>query len=416
MAFADRYLSRHTNNQCLIDKNPAKDVKIIVIIPSYNESGLINSLDSLFKAEISDFSIEVIVNINWPEDADEGIIERSERLFTEASDWSERHSSNKRQFFILKSPLQRKKHAGVGLARKIAMDEATRRFNILDKEDGLICSFDADSECDPNYFQKIAEHFNKNPKTDACSIYFEHPITGTEFPPEAYQGITLYELHLRYYVRALRFTGHPNIFQTIGSAFAVKTSIYCKEGGMNKKKAGEDFYFLQKIFDLGNYSDCNTTRVIPSSRPSDRVPFGTGRAISDYLKSGEELKTYNPELFLELKIFIQTIKQTDFEDTNFRQHFLDAIPPTIMDYLKSINFEIILDEIINNSSNPQSFVKRFFRWFNMFRIMKFLNYAEKYYPEIEVKKASGALLKLESHEIQEANARTLLIHYRELEK
>lgn len=416
MSFADSYIAKHTSNECLIDPQPAKDLNIVLIIPSYNESGLIKSLDSLFRADPTDFSVEIIVNINWPEDANIDIIESSESSFKEALYWTEKHSTESRKFFILKSPNLRKKHAGVGLARKIAMDEAVRRYNLLDKKDGLICSFDADAECDPNYFQKIDQHFKENPFTDACSIYFEHPTEGTEFPENVYQGIVLYELHLRYYIQALRFTEHPNIFQTVGSSFAVKASTYCKEGGMNKKKAGEDFYFLQKIFDLGNYSDCNTTRVIPSPRPSDRVPFGTGRAISEYINTGKEFRTYNPELFLELKRFILDVKNINSIETGFQREFLESIPKMLKEYLGSVQFENKLNEIVDNSSNPQSFIKRFFRWFNMFRMMKFLNYSVITYPEVEIKEAAIKLLSLRKMGNPEDDAKTILNYYRELER
>ena len=64
---------------------------------------------------------------------------------------------------------------------------------------------------------------------------------------------------------------------------------------MNRKKAGEDFYFLQKLFDAGHFSECNTTRVIPSPRPSDRVIFGTGPAIREYLETAVSL-TFHPGL------------------------------------------------------------------------------------------------------------------------
>ncbi len=33
----------------------------------------------------------------------------------------------------------------------------------------------------------------------------------------------------------------------VGSALAVKALQYVKAGGMNRKQAGEDFYFVQKL-------------------------------------------------------------------------------------------------------------------------------------------------------------------------
>ena len=69
------------------------------------------------------------------------------------------------------------------MARKIGMDEAVRRFERIKKEDGIIVCFDADSECAANYFIEVEKHFNQSGQ-GACSIYFEHPISGQEFSKE----------------------------------------------------------------------------------------------------------------------------------------------------------------------------------------------------------------------------------------
>ncbi|MCF8379373.1 MAG: hypothetical protein K9H49_07335 [Bacteroidales bacterium] len=416
MSFADRYLSKQSIENGLIKENPAEDLKFILIIPSYNESGLIKSLDSLYNTLPTESSVEIIVNINWPEYASAEIVNQSQILYELALEWATQHSTEKKKFFIILSPSLPKKHAGVGLARKIAMDEAIFRFNTLDKPDGIICSFDADSLCDADYFQKTDLHYKHNPATDGCSIYFEHPISGHEFSAEVYQGIIQYELHLRYYLQAFRYAGHPHCFHTVGSSFSVRADAYCREGGMNRKKAGEDFYFLQKIFDLGNFSECNTTRVIPSPRPSDRVPFGTGKVITEFIESGNSLQSYNFKLFLELKEFIEYILKSDPFTPQYKKELKIAIPFALSEYFKTIDFEPILEEIISNSSGEKSFRKRFFRWFNMFRIMKFLNFGRTIFPDVAVSEAATELLKLKNINHLETNSEILLKIYRDMER
>lgn len=416
MSFADHYLAKQSLQKGLIKDDPSEDLKFIVIIPSYNESGLLKSLDSLLKALSPTTSIEVIVNINWPENADPDIINESLRLYNESLKWAKQFSTDNKRFYIIKSPSLKKKHAGVGLARKIAMDEAIFRFNLLDKPDGIICSFDADSICEANYFQKLEAHFLNFPSTDGCSIYFEHPTSGNDFPDSIYHGIIQYELHLRYYLQAFRFSKHPHCFHTVGSSFSVRANAYCREGGMNKKKAGEDFYFLQKIFDLGNFTECNTTAVIPSPRPSDRVPFGTGKVISEYALNKKELLTYNPKLFLALKEFIEYILNNKLSGAQFKDGLNKAIPDVLSEYFKSIDFETVIDEIILNSSGEKSFRKRFFRWFNMFRIMKFLNFGKNIYPDVPVTKAATKLLSLKGVNVSDQNSLELLEIYRALER
>jgi hypothetical protein len=106
------------------------------------------------------------------------------------------------------------------------------------------------------------------------------------FPPTVFDAVINYELHQRYYLQAVRYTGYPFAYHTVGSCFAVLAETYCRMGGLSRRKAGEDFYFIQKIAVHGRYGECRTTRVYPSPRPSDRVPFGTGPDISRQISCG----------------------------------------------------------------------------------------------------------------------------------
>ena len=126
-------------------------------------------------------------------------------------------------------------------------------------------------------------------------------------------------------VQALRYTHFPYAFHTIGSCLAVRGSAYVKQGGMNRRKAGEDFYFLQKIIPLGNFGEINSTRVIPSARVSDRVPFGTGKAMMKWYESGEKVfKSYNPEIYEELfKLFSGIDNLYDSKEPDYVRYYKD---------------------------------------------------------------------------------------------
>ncbi len=288
-------------------------------------------------------------------------------------------------------------------------------YNSLDKN-GIILSFDADSVCDSNYFESIENHFKTHPDTDGCSIYFEHPLSGEEFPDEVYKAIVYYELHMRYYYQGLKYTGHPNTFHTIGSSFAVKSLSYCHQGGMNTKQAGEDFYFLQKFFDLGNFTECMTTRIIPSPRPSDRVPFGTGPSVLKFIRTQKEILSYNPRLFEILREFIQLVP--DFYQPNEETvgRVVKNLDHSLTGFLENQSFPEVLAEINQNSGSLEGFIKRFFRWFNMFRMLKYLNFASPIFPEIEVSKAAGIFYKTLSGDSAANNPADLLTMYRILER
>ena len=279
MGFASTYLEERALFPQYIIEAPDKDTGIIVVIPAYNEPGINKLLDSLARCTEPECRIEVIVVINAPDDAPAESLENNVTTFNNIESWK---SENKSCFFRLFSFVTEHssiKGWGVGLARKTGMDEAIRRFNEIGRPDGVILNLDADCTVKKNYFLSVSRELLKKNDRSACSIYFEHPLSGTDYPEAIYIYITLYELHLRYYFQGLAYSGFPYVFHTVGSAIAVKALTYIKAGGMNRRKAGEDFYFVQKLVPAGGYFNLNSTVVYPSPRASSRVPFGTGVSI-----------------------------------------------------------------------------------------------------------------------------------------
>ena len=61
------------------------------------------------------------------------------------------------------------------------------------------------------------------------------------------KAIICYEIFLRYYVLGLKFAKSDYAFHTIGSTMLCTPDAYVKVEGMNKRKAAEDFYFLEKL-------------------------------------------------------------------------------------------------------------------------------------------------------------------------
>lgn len=390
------YLNKYSFLPAQISDEPDKNLGLIVVIPCFNEPDLVSSLKSLTLCNRPDKNVEVIVVINSGTNHSEEIKNQNQKSLSEMNEWLktvDQKFISFKSIFVDDLP---SKHAGVGLARKIGMDEAVARFDKVGF-DGIIVCFDADSLCDPNYLTEIENHFQKNPKSPGCSLYFEHPIEGDEHSPEIYQAITEYELHLRYYNQALRFCKLPYAFHTIGSSMAVRSSAYQKQGGMNKRKAGEDFYFLHKIISLGNFTELNSTRVIPSPRISDRVPFGTGRAMGEYVNTNsKQYLTYNFQSFDLIKEWVEKIPdlfQDDFENLHWSEKNQIASADLIK-FLESENFAAGLAEIRKNSPSQESFVKRFYVWFDAFRVLKLVHYLrDEIYPDSPVSVESTLLLK-----------------------
>jgi len=394
MSFAEAYLEKVSLDPRIVRQLPGTNLSMVIAIPASNEPGILHTLTALRNCFPTRGDTEIIIALNSSESAPAEVI--SQNLQTEEDIRQLIQTNQNQKFRILltnRTGISVKK-AGAGFARKIAMDHALSRFDQLNKPEGVIISLDADTLCETNYLSAVEEHFENNPASRACSVYFEHPIEGNEYPASVYSGITQYELHLRYYIEGLRYAGHPHAYHTVGSAFCLRAGVYASQGGMNKRSAGEDFYFLQKIIPLGNYHELNTTCLIPSPRPSGRVAFGTGPVVRKFL-TGEidSLDSYHPRVFHDLREFLSGIPLLYRGTEKETLAIYKSLPGSIQKNLGD-EFFYKLKEIRDNSSREETFHKRFYHWFNMFRTLKYINFAHKeFYPRIIVQKAASEFLE-----------------------
>ncbi len=395
------------------------DVGLIIVIPCFDEPDLPGSLRALRECQSPGCAVEIIVVVNSSEHSSCDVLKRNRESIAAAREWSGRYQDSRFAVHLIEAKGLPRKHAGVGLARKIGMDEAVRRFDSVGRfGSGIIVCYDADCLCDANYLVEIERHFNHYPETPGCSIYFEHPLAGPE-ETEVYRAITEYELHLRYYVEACRYAGHPHAFHTIGSSMAVRASAYVAQGGMNKRQAGEDFYFLQKVIQPGGFTELNSTRVIPSPRVSDRVPFGTGKAVGELLASSSKgMMSYPLQAFVELGCLFTEVAILFEADELVEKDFLNRCPGCLARFLCEQGFSAQVAEIRRQTSNAETFRKRFFGWFNAFMLMKFVHFArDQEFGEEPIELGARDLLKLLNIKINEqADASRLLEAYRQKQR
>lgn len=418
MGFASTWIESRTLFPQLIKEAPDNDTGIIVIVPAYGEPGINSLLNSLISCTRPRCRAEVLIIINAPSGADEICLTNNIKALKNVESWNK---ENKDHFFRLYPiDLGQPDFAdwGVGLARKAGMDEAVRRFNLIDRPDGIIVNLDADCQVQDNYFQALENDFLLKKDKKACSITFEHPLRGAEFSEEIYKAVAKYELHLRYYYQALKYSGFPYVFHTVGSTIAVRALTYVKAGGMNRRRAGEDFYFIQKLVPAGGYFSLDTTTVFPSPRISARVPFGTGMAMSRMTGRGEKhFMTYNPLAFKDLRDFFRLVERS-FESNDRQLHELFYVfPEALSSFLEEKVWISKIKETKKNTSGLQSFTKRFFYWFNMFKVVKYLNYIHNsIYRKTEVDSAAADLLRYTGNIKIPSGTIELLKLYRELEK
>lgn len=413
------YISKHPIIEDCDNRPPQASTKWCVVVPVYREEEYLNNmLESFLSVKKPKAKGELILVFNSSENDDDEVVNQQKRTLQSVKNKFGNTPNDWITLLYVEAFGLSKKHFGAGWARKIGMDLATKRFAEIENPLGVIITLDADCKVADNYLVEI-EKWADDETNQAASIYFEHPISGNDFSGDIYDGIIKYELHLRYYLQALKLIGYPYAFHTMGSAIAVRALDYARVGGMPRKQAGEDFYFLQKVMPLSGFGEINTTAVYPSPRPSDRVIFGTGAAITGHLEGTNQAdQTYNYVSFKELKVLFDRYSELYEMSPDKYEEWTYELAGPLRSFLLNNNFFQEIDDLKQVCSKQEIFNKRFFEIFNPFKIVKYLNYlVEHFYAKVPVFDAANQLLedlgKADENAFLEEE---LLMIYRRLEK
>jgi hypothetical protein len=274
------------------------------------------------------------------------------------------------------------KDAGVGLARKIGLDISLKLFDYGNSTKKVLICLDADCLIEKNYLKAIVEEVNKK-NIEAGYVQYEHRLPEDEIEKHA---IVCYEIFLRYYTLGLVYAGSPFSFAAIGSTMFCDAESYCRIGGMNKRKAAEDFYFLEKLAKITRIHKIDSSRVYPSSRQSWRVPFGTGQRINRFLaKTHEEYMLYDPNVFVVLKKWIEVFYSEKVLSRNEYLKEAEIIDPFLHSFLKMNSFAESWDKIIKNSKTSEQIQKQKTMWMDGFRTLKLVHYLrDVVFPQINM--------------------------------
>jgi hypothetical protein len=192
---------------------------------------------------------------------------------------------------------------GVGLARKIGCDVALAIKARGQVASRFIHTTDADGVVPGDYFEQAAAHEGSG--AAAVLHPFEHVPAADGGEPVL--AILLYECWLRYHVLGLRAAGSPYGFHAIGSTLSIDALAYAQVRGFPRRMAGEDFYILSKLTKVGRVVSAEGEPIRLSGRVSDRVPFGTGRAMGELLAGPVSVAGYrlpDPEVYEALAAWI----------------------------------------------------------------------------------------------------------------
>ncbi len=263
------------------------------------------------------------------------------------------------------------KNGGVGLARKIGMDLALTLFDYGSSRKKLIICCDADCEVSSNYLSTIVEFFNDN-NVNAGYVKFEHPIEDTG---DERFAIVCYEIFLHYYVLALNYADSPYAIHSIGSTMVCDHEAYINVQGMNKRKAAEDFYFMEKLAKNYKVSPIRDAVVYPSGRKSWRVPFGTGQRINRFIsKTTDEYQLYSPESFELLKQWNKFYYDPANIEAGILLRFANDTDEYLTKFLEVNNFKENFVNIINNSKSEIQVFQQKRRWFDGFKTLKLIHW------------------------------------------
>lgn len=279
---------------------------------------------------------------------------------------------------------------GVGLARKIGMDEAIKLFrNSDDLSKNLLICLDADCTVSLNYLTEIIDQHNKQNYNSAV-VQYEHSIEGDE---KNIPAIICYEIYLRYYSLQLKRSNSPFKYHTIGSTMISTIDTYIKAEGMNKRKAAEDFYFLNKISKFTDIIVLGDAFVYPSNRGSWRVPFGTGQRVNRFIQGKQdEYLLYNPIVFNILKEWHQVFYDTQWVSGEELLNKSLEINIHLFDFLKNRNLKDDFDNILNNSKSERQLYQQKKSWFDAFVTLKLVHVLRENYKDINMFKALNTVL------------------------
>jgi len=262
------------------------------------------------------------------------------------------------------------KDGGVGLARKIGFDLALSHLDFPGDFSPVLVGLDADTLVRPTYLEATVRHF-ETASEGAAVLPFWHQEGRS---PLEQQAIEHYELFLRHYVLGLSLAGSPYAFHTVGSAMACRAEAYVRAGGMNRRQAGEDFYFLQQAAKTCGVGRLLGTMVYPSARPSRRTPFGTGRSVSRWLAGEKEaIRFYRAESFGLLGAWLHLAKSQWHSSADRVLASARDLSAHLGDFLETIDFADRWAGLQRNHRRQESFLAAFHTWFDGLRTIRFIH-------------------------------------------
>ncbi len=348
----------------------------IIVIPAYAEfNSLPDTLESLQHQSPNLLkNTAVIVIVNNGESADETVQKNNESTLI--------YLRNTRFSFDLgvvdaSSPglAFPDKIAGVGVARKIGLDLALS----YSEPDTLLLSTDADCIFEKNYLQHIWEDHHENNWQAAVAGFF-HRRSDEQMMDEA---ITHYENFLITTAEKMKNAGSIFGYPAVGSTMVTTAAAYVSVGGMSRKKATEDFYFLQELAKFCGVRWIREVLIHPSARPENRVYLGTGfRMVQARAGVDMSLLHYSDNAFKILKEWLSLGQSAKDRMLDSVLSESELIHLHLSSFLKKEKIESVWNSLQRSSPTDVHFTMQFNRWFDGLKTIRLLKYFSELKKEI----------------------------------
>jgi hypothetical protein len=374
-----KYLATHAEHTANIGAGIGQRFKQVVVIPAYGEGEVLDRAIASIPKPAGHEALAVVV-INQREDSPRSVTAINEATCIRLRERYGDHRRLRDDALLCRTPfgalalvrVTLPVGQGVGLARKFGADLALGAWAAGMIDSSWIHCTDADVQLPGDYF--CAPH----PLASAALHRFRHEATGVAAQAHA----RIYDLWLRLHVLGLRWAGSPYGFHTIGSTVTVNARSYAAVRGFPRRKAAEDFYFLNKLAKLAPVIAASSAPLRIAARVSDRVPFGTGRAmgLARHNGIGALPRFYDPRVYVYLKSLLSTMQASCatgvFERRPLHLSLIgQALDTAIIDTaMDALGFDAAVGKLLRSSSDERQRRRALHCWFDAFRTMKFIHH------------------------------------------
>ena len=348
-----------------------------LVVPAFDEAE--DFLTHLLRNISDKKDLLVIIVVNAPENQgqigyDPAPVKRTVKLLQDLEQRASRAPSCGILLIDRVSPGQEIAYKqGVGLARKIASDVALALHHHGRITSPWIYQTDADACLPQNYFTAPM------PQRGCVIFPYRHVSTDSEINA----AVRLYDLHMSYFVAALKKHGSAYAHPSLGSTLSIHALDYASVRGYPKRSAGEDFHILNKLSKITPLTLLPGPSIDVQARTSARVPFGTGPALSRIIENlrqqpdGSGYLSYN---YASFKLLAQGLAELNAACKNVHGDKVE-FSLKVDEILTELGLQRVLPRLTDTSTSPNQRQRVANEWFDGLRTLRFIHLARRFHPD-----------------------------------